>query len=97
MKEANDNVKRENLSEQVRVVQGDVLAADVSNADVVILYLATPLNEKLRPRLERLLKAGARVISHDYAVPGWKPNRTERTGDRHAHMFYVYDMPPTHE
>lgn len=49
----------------------------------------------MKPRLERFLKAGARVISHDYAVPGWKPSVVERADDRHVHLIYVYEMPPT--
>ena len=92
--QATANIQKEGLSDRARVIEGDVLAADLTGADVVFIYLATPLNEKLRPRFERFLKAGARVISHDYAVPGWKPARTERTDDRHAHLIFVYEMPP---
>jgi len=92
--QANANIQKEGLADQVRVIQGDVLDADLTGADVVFIYLVTPLNEKLRPRFERYLKTGARVISHDYAVPGWRPARTEKTDDRHAHLIYVYEMPP---
>ena len=46
---------------------------DLTGADVVTMYLATSLNEKLRPRLEKYLKPGTRVISHDYPMPSWKP------------------------
>jgi len=92
--EATANIQKEGLADQARVIQGDLLTADLTGADVVFIYLATPLNEKLRPRFERFLKAGARVISHDYAVPGWKPAHTEKTDDRHEHLIYVYEMPP---
>jgi len=92
--EASNNIQKAGITDQARVMQGDVMEADLNGADVVIIYLATSLNAKLRPRLERLLKPGARVISHDYAVPGWKPTRVERTDDRHAHLIYVYEMPP---
>jgi SAM-dependent methyltransferase len=88
------NIQKEVLADQARVIQGDVLDADLTGADVVFIYLVTPLNEKLRPRFERFLKAGARVISHDYAVPGWRASRTEKTDDRHTHLIYVYEMPP---
>jgi SAM-dependent methyltransferase len=92
--QATANIQKEGLAEQARVIQGDVLNADLTGADVVFLYLVTPLNEKLRPRFERFLKPGARVISHDYAVPGWKPAHAEKTDDRHTHLIYVYEMPP---
>src|SRR5579872_7333783 len=91
---ATENIQKEGVSDQARVIQGDVLDADLTGADVVFLYLVTPLNAKLRPRLERFLKAGARVISHDYPVPGWKAWHTEKTDNRHAHLIYVYEMPP---
>ena len=82
------------LTDQASVMKGDLLETDLSGADVVTIYLATDMNAKLRPRLERFLKPGARVISHDYAVPGWKPTQVDRADDRHVHLIYVYDMPP---
>ncbi len=91
---ATANIQKEGLADQARVIQGDVLTADLTGADVVFLYLVTPLNERLRPRLERFLKAGARVISHDYAIPGWRASHTEKTDSHHAHLIYVYEMPP---
>ena len=95
--EASAHIDKLGLADQARVIQGDMLKADLSRADVVIIYLVTSLNEKLRPRLEKFLKAGARVISHDYAVPGWKPARVEKTADRHTHLIYVYEMPPARD
>lgn len=92
--EATANIDKLGLADQAHVIQGDVLTTDLSRADVVIIYLITSLNEKLRPRFEKFLRAGARVISHDYAVPGWKPAHVEKTDDRHTHLIYVYEMPP---
>ena len=43
--------------------------------------------------VHRVSKPGARVISHDYAVPGWKPTQIERADDRHVHLIYLYEMP----
>lgn len=91
---ANENIEKEGLSDQAHAVEGDLLNTDLSSADVVTIYLATALNEKLRPRLERYLHAGARVVSHDYPIRGWKPTRVEKTDDRHAHLIFLYEMPP---
>jgi predicted RNA methylase len=93
--EARANIENAGLSDQASVIRGDLLETDLSDADVVTIYLATSLNQRLKPRLERFLKAGARVISHDYAVPGWKPSHVERADDRHVHLIYVYEMPPS--
>jgi predicted RNA methylase len=90
--QANDLIKKEGLSSEARVIEGDLLKTDLTGADVVTLYLTTPLNEQLRPRLEKFLKPGARVVSHDYAVPGWKPTKLEELDNKH--LIYLYEMPP---
>jgi cyclopropane fatty-acyl-phospholipid synthase-like methyltransferase len=95
--QATDRIEKAGLSARARVIQGDVLKADLTGADVVTIYLATELNAELRPRLEKMLKPGARVVSHDYAVPGWKPTRIERAEGRQGKTIYLYEMPPVKE
>ncbi|HEY7333969.1 MAG TPA: methyltransferase domain-containing protein [Bryobacteraceae bacterium] len=90
--EATDRIRRAGLAADARVIQGDLLKADFAGADVVTIYLATSLNAELRPRMEKLLKPGARVVSHDYAVPGWKPSKVEE--EEGKHLIYLYEMPP---
>jgi cyclopropane fatty-acyl-phospholipid synthase-like methyltransferase len=93
--EANRRISRAGVSELATVIQGDARQADVSSADVVTLYLETNTNADLRPQLEKLLKPGARVVSHDYPMPGWKATRVEKLDGRQGHMIYLYEMPPT--
>lgn len=94
VKEARANIRREGIAGQARVIQGDLLQTDLTGADVVTLYLSTSFNEQLRPRLERYLKPGARVVSHDYPVPGWKPTKVADADGRQKHLIYLYEMPP---
>jgi cyclopropane fatty-acyl-phospholipid synthase-like methyltransferase len=93
--QASSAIDKAGLNGRARVIQGDLLQADLTGADVVTIYLGTQLNAELRPRLEKYLHAGARVVSHDYAVPGWKATRTERTEGKQGHVIYVYEMPPS--
>jgi tRNA G37 N-methylase Trm5 len=94
-KEASENIKKNGLEQRVKIVQGNALEVDVSEADVVTLYLLTQSNEMLRPNLERQLKPGARVVSHDFEVRGWKPSRVEKIhAHNRQHTIYVYEMPP---
>ena len=65
------------LDGRVRIVHGDLFEVDVSRADVVTLYLTTSANRKVKPKLERELKPGARVVSHNYQIRGWTPEKTE--------------------
>ncbi|HYZ83333.1 MAG TPA: hypothetical protein VE621_02980, partial [Bryobacteraceae bacterium] len=71
------------------------MKTDLSDADVVTLYLATTANDMVRPNLERFLRPHARVVSYDYPVPGWKPVETMETGGYHGatHTIYLYQVP----
>jgi protein-L-isoaspartate O-methyltransferase len=91
---ATDRIAQMNLQSQVKVIEGDLLRADLSGADIVVIYLLTLSNEILRPRLEQFLKPGARVVSYSYAVPGWKPLKIDKTDEQHGHTIYLYEMPP---
>src|SRR5580693_1733412 len=90
----NDRIRRLGLDNDARVIHGNFLDTDLSPADVVTLYLATDANELLRPNLEKYLRNGARVVSHDYRVPGWKPKLVDKDPERHGHIIYLYEMPP---
>lgn len=84
-------IKEYGLTGRVRVIHGSFYEVDVSEASVVTLYLLTSVNEKLRPKLEKELRPGARVVSHDFEVPGWRPVRVEEVYDSWTtHKIYVY-------
>lgn len=70
---ARTEVKRLDLEDKVKVIQGNFFDVNISDANVITLYLTSSANERLRPKLEAELKPGARVVSHDFKVPGWKP------------------------
>ena len=54
------------------VIQGDFMDVDVSPADVIAIYLSDSVNARLAEKLEHELKAGTRIVSLDYTLPGWK-------------------------
>ena len=84
-------VREAGLEGRVKIVHGNIVDVSVKDADVVTLYLLTSANERLRPNLERDLKPGARVVSHDFSMPGWKPLRTEEVRETWgSHTIYVY-------
>jgi protein-L-isoaspartate O-methyltransferase len=93
-KSTTERIQRLGLQNDARVVNGDFLQVDLSPADIVTMYLATDVNEMLRPNLEKQLKAGARVVSHEYPIPGWKPKLVDK--DLHEsrnHLIYLYEVP----
>lgn len=63
------------LDKVTRVIHGDVFKTDLTPATVVTLYLSTAMNRQLRPRLEKQLPHGARVVAEQCQVPGWIPQK----------------------
>ncbi len=96
VKLSEDNIQKEGLEGKIQVIHGNMLEVDISKADVVTMYLVRDANDMLRPKLERSLKPGARVVSHDFEVRGWKPAYVDRAaggGKGRPHAIYVYEMP----
>lgn len=92
--EANERIKDEGLEQRCKVIEGDAMEVDLRDADVVVLYLLTSSNEMLRPNLERSLRNGARVVSHDFEVLGWNPKKVvQAEAYGRTHRIYVYEMP----
>ena len=93
-KEASDTILKLGLQNKARVVRADVFDVDLSQADVVTLYLTTSFNEKLRPKFEKTLRPGTRVVSHDYGIRGWNPKEVEEVfvhGRRHRIFLYIVE------
>lgn len=67
----------EGVEELVEFRMEDATKSDFSDATIVTLYLLTESNRLLRPELERQLKPGAYVISHNYPIPGWEEKEIE--------------------
>ncbi|MFN0100750.1 MAG: SAM-dependent methyltransferase [Bryobacteraceae bacterium] len=92
--QASDTILKLGLQNRARVVRADVFDADLSQADVVTLYLTTSFNEKLRPKFDRELRPGTRVVSHDYGIRGWNPVEVEEVlvhGRRHRIFLYLVE------
>lgn len=72
------NAQREGVGARARFERGDALAADLAAATVVTLYLSPELNERLLPKILHTMRPGSRVVSHDFALGNWTPDRVER-------------------
>lgn len=97
VKQAIEKVSELSLNGRVKIVQSDMFKVDLSQADVVTLYLTTSANEKVKPKLESELRQGARVVCHDYEVLGWKPQRVDKFCENPrlgypSHTLYAYKI-----
>ena len=73
---SSQRIRELGLQDRARIIHENMFDVNVRHATVVTLYLLTAVNERLRPMLERQLRSGARVVSHDFQVPGWQPTQT---------------------
>jgi hypothetical protein len=73
---ANASAQRLGIAQRVQFHRQDVLAADLSRATVLTLYLLPGMMERLKPKLLKELKPGARIVSHDFDFGEWKPDRS---------------------
>lgn len=97
VEEARTNARRHGVDDRVEILEHDIFQLDLAEADVVTLYLLPRLNEKLIPQLKGL-KAGARIVSHDFDLPGFKPDRTvplTAPDGEPKHVVYLWTAPLT--
>ena len=86
------------VENKVTFKQGDVLKMtekDFDGVDVVTLYLLPEVNRKLKPVLQKGLKPGARVVSHDFDMgDDWKPEKTVMVTDDQGveHTVYLWTI-----
>jgi SAM-dependent methyltransferase len=80
--EISRQVAREgNVADRVTFIEGDLFTADIGAATVVTLYLSPGINRRLEPKLRRELRPGARIVSHQFRIGTWTPDKTVRAED----------------
>ncbi len=89
IRESNENAEKAGVADRVKFIEGDLFEANISGATVVTLYLLPEVNLRLRPKLLRELKPGTRIVSHNYDLGDWKPEKTVRLGDRILYYWVV--------
>ncbi|MEM7821430.1 MAG: 50S ribosomal protein L11 methyltransferase [Candidatus Aenigmatarchaeota archaeon] len=79
------NIKRNRVEDRVELIENDFFKENLSNATIVTLYLSQRLNDEIKPKLEKELRKGTRIISADHVLSEWKEVKKIRT-----EHFYVY-------
>ena len=92
--ESRENAQRAGVLERIEFLNQDLLATDVSQATVVMLFLSGELNLRVRPKLLRELKPGARVVSHWHDMGDWPPQQTVLVAsDGRERSVYLWTIP----
>jgi len=95
VEESLQNVQKNNVGHLVTIEQKDIFTLDLSEADVITLFLLSRLNVKLIPQLEKL-KPGSRIVSHNFAMGRVKPDKIVKmfsNEDPYEHTVYLWTTP----
>lgn len=88
------NIQTANVGDRVEILQQDLFQTDLREATVVSLYLLPDINIKLRPKLLQELRPGTRIVSHDFDMGEWKPDRVVQVqGPSRQHTVYLWVVP----
>jgi SAM-dependent methyltransferase len=101
VKLANDNAQRAGVADRVRFERRDLFETSLADATVVTLYLLPGIVTKLVPKILAEMRPGARVVSHDYPLAPWTPDRfvqfdapeKEAISGTTRTVLYLYTVP----
>lgn len=94
LQDARRNAEHAGVSHLVRFIEGDLFEADIREATVVTLFLLESLNERLRPKLLSALRPGSRIVSHEFGMGTWRPEKTVEVVRRKVHLWTVPSPQP---
>lgn len=90
--------EKKDVQDLVTIERKNIFNLDLSDANVVTLYLLPTLNVKLVPQLKKL-KAGSRIVSHAFDMRGYKPDKKETVtvkdddGNERSFDIYLWTIP----
>jgi hypothetical protein len=76
IKQSRERIRKEKLEKLAEIREQDILTVDLSPATVITMYLLPEVNLKLRPKIRSQLKPGSRIVSHDFDMDDWQPEKT---------------------
>jgi tRNA1(Val) A37 N6-methylase TrmN6 len=88
-----DKIRKLGLEKTASIINGDLLKQNYSSADLVTVYLLPGFIDKVQPLLDKQLKKGARVVSHDFEFKNWIPEKVQNIpddGEGRSHTIFLY-------
>ena len=76
------------VTDRVTFIEGDLFTADISAATVVTLYLSNSINRELEPKLRTQLRPGTRIVSHQFPIGRWAPDKTLRAREDGTDLYF---------
>lgn len=75
---SNRNAERAKVAHLTEFKSEDMFETNLSDVSVLTLYVLTQSNLRLRPRILEQMQPGTRVVSHQFGMQDWEPDRIER-------------------
>ena len=75
VRRSNEAAKKEGLADRVRFLKQDLFKTDMSQATVITMYLLPDTVNLLKDKFLKELRPGTRIVSHDYPLTGWIPEK----------------------
>ena len=94
IRESKENAQREGVADRVKFREEDLFEADIKEATVVTIFLLNSLNQRLKPKLLKELKTGTRVVSHNFDMGDWKPDKTVHLLGSTIYLWVIPANPP---
>lgn len=87
--ESNANARAAGVANRVTFRREDLFQTPLATTDVLTLYLAPDINQRLRPRILSQMQPGTRVVSHDFDMGDWRPDQRQQVGTATIYMWIV--------
>lgn len=75
VKQANESAKAQGVADRAGFSIQDLFHTDISKATVLTMYLLPHTVNMLKDKLLAELNPGTRILSHDYPLSGWIPEK----------------------
>ena len=89
IKEAKENAEKAGVADKTDFRVANLFETKISDANVMMMYLLSSINLKLRPRILDEMAPGTRIVSHAFDMGDWKPDERDTVGYRNVYLWIV--------
>ena len=75
VRRSRENARGAGVADRVEFCEQDLFQTDLSRATVITMYLLPDTVNLLKDKFANELKPGTRIVSHDYPLTGWIPEK----------------------
>jgi SAM-dependent methyltransferase len=89
IKEAKENAEKAGVADKTDFRVANLFETKISDANVMMMYLLSSINLKLRPRILDEMAPGTRIVSHAFDMGDWKADERDTVGYRNVYLWIV--------